>query len=211
VTRAIVFDYGGVLSHGQPTWDLLASFEAQLGWPAGSLAQRLFAGEAWELVSTGAISPEEHWEQVGVPLEPLLPPEFGKLRGDPFYLDELNQGVVELASWARLHFKVALCSNAMPSLMSHLQKNPDVLGLFDTVVISALVGLRKPDPAIFDLTAERLGLSLADCMLVDDKERNVSAARGRGMAGYLFTSASDLATSMRRWPASGWPVDARGP
>jgi putative hydrolase of the HAD superfamily len=53
---------------------------------------------------------------------------------------------------------------------------------FDAVVISGEVGLRKPEPAIYALAAERLGLSPSACVFVDDVEQNLSPARALGMA-----------------------------
>ena len=54
--------------------------------------------------------------------------------------------------------------------------------LFDAWVISAKVGLRKPDPAIYSLAAERLGLPPAACVFVDDLPGNLKPARAIGMA-----------------------------
>lgn len=54
---------------------------------------------------------------------------------------------------------------------------------FDDVVISAQVGLRKPDPAIFRLAARRLDVPEAACVFVDDLDLNVAAARELGMTG----------------------------
>ncbi|MGI9003642.1 MAG: HAD family hydrolase [Pseudonocardia sp.] len=53
---------------------------------------------------------------------------------------------------------------------------------FDAVIISDQVGLRKPDPAIFRLTAERLGLESSQCVFVDDVARYLEPARALGMA-----------------------------
>ena len=53
--------------------------------------------------------------------------------------------------------------------------------LFDAVIISGEVGLRKPDPRIYHLAAERLGLSPDVCVFVDDFRENVDAAAGVGM------------------------------
>lgn len=52
---------------------------------------------------------------------------------------------------------------------------------FDTVVVSAEVGMRKPDPDVFGLAAERLGVPLDQCVFVDDLDLNVAAAREAGM------------------------------
>ena len=62
-------------------------------------------------------------------------------------------------------------------------KLPEIDELFEVVVDSAFVGLRKPDPAIYELTLERLGgVSRRDCVFVDDLEVNCEAARALGMA-----------------------------
>jgi len=58
----------------------------------------------------------------------------------------------------------------------------ELLRRFDAVVISGEVGLRKPEPAIYALAAERLGLPPSACVFVDDIEQNLPAARALGMA-----------------------------
>jgi putative hydrolase of the HAD superfamily len=70
----------------------------------------------------------------------------------------------------------------------------DLAGLFDVVVISDQVGLRKPEPPIYDLTAAKLGLRPEDCVFVDDTPANLVTARHLGMATVHFTGApSDFA------------------
>ena len=61
--------------------------------------------------------------------------------------------------------------------------------MFDAVVISDQVHLRKPDPAIFLLTAGKLGLAPSDCLFVDDTEHNLPGAAGLGMGTLFFTGA----------------------
>jgi epoxide hydrolase-like predicted phosphatase len=69
-------------------------------------------------------------------------------------------------------------------------KLPEVDDLFEVVVDSAFVGLRKPDPAIYALTLERLGgVEATDCVFVDDLEPNCEAARALGMAAVRFETA----------------------
>jgi putative hydrolase of the HAD superfamily len=69
-------------------------------------------------------------------------------------------------------------------------KLPELDELFELVVDSAFVGLRKPDPAIYELTLERLGgVSAEECVFVDDLEHNCEAARALGMAAVRFESA----------------------
>jgi epoxide hydrolase-like predicted phosphatase len=69
-------------------------------------------------------------------------------------------------------------------------KLPEIDELFELVVDSAFVGLRKPDPAIFELTLERLGGVPAErCVFVDDLEPNCETARELGMATVRYESA----------------------
>ena len=56
-------------------------------------------------------------------------------------------------------------------------------GMFDVVVISGEVGMRKPEPEIFHLTLELMGLGPGDCVFVDDLPHNVVAAADLGIAG----------------------------
>jgi putative hydrolase of the HAD superfamily len=69
--------------------------------------------------------------------------------------------------------------------------------LFDVVVDSAFVGLRKPDPAIYRLTCERLAVAPEACLFVDDVEPNVAAAIAFGMAAVLFRSNEQAIAEMR--------------
>jgi putative hydrolase of the HAD superfamily len=69
-------------------------------------------------------------------------------------------------------------------------KLPEVDELFELVVDSAFVGLRKPDPAIFELTLERLGgVAPQRCVFLDDLDVNCEAARALGMAAVRFETA----------------------
>jgi epoxide hydrolase-like predicted phosphatase len=69
-------------------------------------------------------------------------------------------------------------------------KLPELDELFELVVDSAFVGLRKPDPAIYALTLERLGgVRPEDCVFVDDLDVNCAAAEAVGMAAVRFVSA----------------------
>jgi epoxide hydrolase-like predicted phosphatase len=91
--------------------------------------------------------------------------------------DEGMMGVVTRAREAGL--RTALLSNSWGN-----EYDRELLGrLFDTVVISGEVGLRKPEPEIYRLTASRLGVEPAQCVFVDDLAPNVRGAVAVGMVG----------------------------
>jgi putative hydrolase of the HAD superfamily len=78
--------------------------------------------------------------------------------------------------------KTALLSNSWGATGYERDRFPD---LFDDVVISAEVGVRKPEAEIYLLAARRLGVDPAECVFVDDLEQNVEGARAVGMTGLV--------------------------
>jgi epoxide hydrolase-like predicted phosphatase len=72
----------------------------------------------------------------------------------------------------------------------------DFPGLFDTVVISGEVGMRKPEPEIFLHAAATLGLEPRECVFIDDVEANVAAAIACGMAGIHHADAATTARDL---------------
>ena len=83
----------------------------------------------------------------------------------------------------RAGFRTGLLSNSWGDATAY---DPALLEeLFDAWVISSEVGVRKPDPAIYELAAERLGLQPAACVFVDDLPGNLKPARAIGMATVL--------------------------
>jgi len=73
----------------------------------------------------------------------------------------------------------------------------DFPGLFDTVVLSGEVGMRKPEEAIFLHAAQTLGLPPDECVFVDDMPANVAAAQALGMTGVLHTETASTARTLQ--------------
>jgi epoxide hydrolase-like predicted phosphatase len=105
-------------------------------------------------------------------------------------LRELDPRMLDLVRRAHdAGLRTALLSNAWGD------HYPDELwdGLFDAVVISRRIGMRKPDPRIFVHTAELLGLPPSACVMVDDLPHNV---RGAVAAGLVAVRHTDYATTL---------------
>jgi putative hydrolase of the HAD superfamily len=73
----------------------------------------------------------------------------------------------------------------------------DFPGLFDTVVLSGEVGMRKPEKEIFLHAAQTLGLAPEECVFIDDMAANVAAAQACGMTGVLHTEAATTARALQ--------------
>ena len=81
----------------------------------------------------------------------------------------------------------------------------DWLEMFDTVVISGEVGMRKPEREIFELTLDRIGLPAAECVFVDDMPHNIAAAAQAGLAGIVHRTFAETAGELEAlFPGAGW-------
>ena len=192
IVDAVVFDFGGVLTITERIREELHRYGRQLDLPEDTIVLAIGSGPAWEAVSTGAISEAEYWEQVADGFSSKLPPAFGRFQHGTLPYEELNPEVVALARQLRGQAKIGLLSNATISLAGYLRQLPSVVGLFDDMVISAQVGLRKPDLDIYRLAARRLGIDVARVVLVDDKVRNTLAAQNAGMRAITYESPEQL-------------------
>ena len=82
--------------------------------------------------------------------------------------------------------RFALCTNNVREWEPLWRAKLPIDDVFEVVVDSAFVGTRKPEPEIYAITLERLGLPAAACAFVDDLAVNVEAAREAGMSGIVY-------------------------
>ncbi|MHB8273930.1 MAG: HAD family hydrolase [Dermatophilaceae bacterium] len=77
--------------------------------------------------------------------------------------------------------------------------------MFDTVVISGEVGMRKPEREIFELALDRIGLPAAECVFVDDVPHNIAAAKEAGLVGIVHRTFEETASELAAlFPGAGW-------
>jgi epoxide hydrolase-like predicted phosphatase len=77
--------------------------------------------------------------------------------------------------------------------------------MFDAVVISGEVGMRKPEPEIFELALDRIGLPAGECVFVDDMAHNVVAAERAGLAGIVHRTFDETAGELEaHFPGARW-------
>ena len=131
------------------------------------------------------------WYAIGPSLNLTSRAEIDRFRRR-YYRDEfVNPKVVSLVK--RLHgvVRLAVLSNHPPGLDQWLE-DWQIRHLFDAVIASGDVGCAKPDPKIFQIGLDRLGLRPDETMFIDDTPGHVSAARELGIHGIVFTSAPQL-------------------
>jgi putative hydrolase of the HAD superfamily len=92
--------------------------------------------------------------------------------------------------------RFALCTNNVREWEPLWRPMLPIDEVFEVVVDSAFVGMRKPEPEIYALTLERLGLPAGECVFLDDLEINVEAARNAGMQGVVYRDTAQAITDL---------------
>ena len=180
----LVFDWGGVLMRteddsGRRGW------EAELGLPAGGADRAVFQSDAWREAQLGRCSVDECWKAIGASLG-LGRAELARFRHDFWVGDRLNRPLVRrIERWRAAGYRVALLSNYSLELEALLDEQ-GVRELFDPVVISAQEGIIKPGSHLFWRALNRIGVTPAEALLVDDFYENVSGARNVGLHAVHF-------------------------
>jgi HAD superfamily hydrolase (TIGR01509 family) len=108
----------------------------------------------------------------------------------------IDRGVVEIIEKLRASYAVGFLSNSPAQFIRDILVRNDLNVLFDTIMISGVEGLIKPDPAIFKRMMERMSIDPHDGVMIDDKPRNIEGARAAGMDGVVFESAEKLARDL---------------
>ena len=198
--RAVIFDLGGVLLRtvDQEPRRMLA---ARLGMGLSDLYHQIFSGESARLATLGKISTQEHWEQVRSHIG-ISPDEFPSAIQQFWDGDLLDQSLLGYLGTLRERFKVALLSNAWDIMRDMLENEWKIASIFDEVIISAEVGLAKPDHRIYQLTLSRLGVEADEAVFVDDFVENVDAARWLGMRVIHFRSPDQAREELERMLSS---------
>jgi epoxide hydrolase-like predicted phosphatase len=201
MNKAAIFDWGGVLMrtldyNPRHVWD------HHLGLPSGAVESIVFGVPAWEQAQLGTITPEAYWEAVGESLE-LDSEALAALREDFYSGDRLDEDLIELIVALReREVLIGLLSNNTLDLYDVIAAF-ELEQLFDAVLISAGVGLMKPDPMAYEVLLGQLGVAPHQAIFVDDFPANVEGARAVGMEAILYTPDVDLAAALERWLSVG--------
>jgi putative hydrolase of the HAD superfamily len=193
--EAVISDFGGVL-----TSPLVASFAAfqessgisleELGKAMATTGERRAANPLFEL-ETGRLSEAEFLgllaDQLTVQLDrPVSLEGFG----ERYFANLAPNGpfIDYMRGLRRRGYRLAICTNNVREWEPRWRAMLPVDEIFDAVIDSAFVGTRKPEPEIYRLTLEALGVDAAAAVLIDDIEENCRAARELGMRAVWFQS-----------------------
>lgn len=195
--KAVIFDFGGVLVRMTDDRPRVA-LAKQLGVSLSTLDNLVFFSESAQQASLGTISVSRHWEAVRAALG-INQEDMPGFLERYWSADDVNWTLLDFIRTLRPRYKVGLLSNAWDDLRLTLHNRWNIDGLFDELVISAEVGVVKPDARIFKLAHERLGVQPEEAIFLDDIAENVTAAQVLGMIALRFTNTQEAIAGIQRY------------
>lgn len=184
----ILYDAWGVIyTVGDDVQTLLRPYLQQKGFDID--AETLAA--AYAPARDGQVGPEQFWASLGLDRQAeTLEGEY--LRCVP----EIDPGFRPAAESLAGRYRLAMLSNCVGRWSQALRRRFGLEELLEHAIVSAEVGLSKPDPAIYQYTLRRLGCAGGDCVFIDDRPRNLRPAAAAGIRTILFArdgAAGDVA------------------
>src|SRR5450631_1243411 len=194
MVEAVIWDFGGVLTSSP--FEAFARFEVERNLPT-DIIRRTNATNHWE-------NAWAKFERAEVDLESfdsLFAAESlalgAEVRGKdvlPLLSGDLRPEIVEALKRVKAQFKTGCITNNLPanaigSASGRSLYIAEVMVLFDHIIESAKIGLRKPDPRIYRMMIEALGVDPKHCVYLDDLGVNLKPARDMGMTTIKVVNA----------------------
>ncbi|HMV30155.1 MAG TPA: HAD family phosphatase [Anaerolineales bacterium] len=181
--RVVFFDFGGVIQRTEyqaPRQQVAQRF----GMEYDDIDNIVFNSPTARQATVGEVPVEKHWEAVAKRLK-VSKEDVAAVEREFFAGDVIDHSIVEYLRSLRPRYKTGLISNAWSDMREYLvrQKLDDA---FDTLTISAEVGVAKPDAKIYLLALEQAQVEAEAAVFVDDVPANIEACEALGMKGILF-------------------------
>jgi putative hydrolase of the HAD superfamily len=190
---AIIFDYGEVLCHrNQQAWHDILAITA-LNIPE-------FESIYWRdrhHYDLGHFDGAGFWTRFGAHTGRTFTPEeiHALIDADVRMWTETDPAMLAwVAALQERGLSTAVLSNMVPEVLQAMRTQPRFAWLsgFTHLTWSCELHIAKPDPAIYQLTCEALGVPPKNCLFLDDKPENIRGAEAIGMQGILFTDLAQL-------------------
>lgn len=193
--EAVIFDFGGVLTSSP--FEAFSRFETERGLPADIIRRTNAANHlenAWAKFERAEVDIET-FDHLFAEESRALGAEVRGREVLPLLQGDLRPEMVEALKRIKAQFKTGCITNNLPanaigSMTGRSLYVAEVMVLFDHVIESAKIGLRKPDPRIYQLMVETLTVDPKNCLYLDDLGVNLKPAREMGMSTIKVASGA---------------------
>src|SRR3979411_1422002 len=201
MVEAVIWDFGGVLTTSP--FEAFARYESERGLPA-NIIRRTNAANHWENAWAkleGAEVDIETFDRLFAAESLALGAEVRGREVLPLLSGDLRPEMVEALKRVKTKFKTGCITNNLPanaigSIGGRSLYLAEVMVLFDHVIESAKIGLRKPDPRIYRMMVEALGVDPKNFVYLDDLGVNLKPARDMGMTTIKVVNAAQAITEL---------------
>lgn len=200
--KAVIFDFGGVFTSSP--LEAFARYERERGLPVGLIGRinsTNHQSNAWALFERAEIDIEEFDKAFAAEAKALGYDVPGK---DvlPLLAGDFRPEMIEALRRVKTRYKTGCITNNMPhnaaggTAAGRVLYAREVMELFDAVIESAKLGIRKPDPRIYHLMCKKLSVAPEECVYLDDLGSNLKPARAMGMITIKVESAAQAITDL---------------
>lgn len=195
--KAIIFDIGGVLIRTEDR-SHRNNLEKRLGLEPGESEILVFNGEMGRKAQHGEISSAElySWIQKHLGLDDAGIAQF---KHEFWAGDRLDTELIDFIKSLREKYTVCVISNFMDALPAMLKTEYPAADAFHFTVVSAHVGIMKPDPRIFEYTIKLLNLRPEETIFIDDFQHNIDGCQAVGMHGIHFKPHENLKQKLKEY------------
>ena len=201
--EAVIWDFGGVLTTSP--FEAFARFERERGFPLDIIRRTNAANHlenAWAKFERAEVDIEAFDELFAAESRALG----AEVRGKdvlPLLQGDLRPEMVEALKRIKVRFRTGCITNNLPANAIGSQSGrslyvAEVMVLFNHVIESAKIGLRKPDPRIYQMMVEALGVDPTNCVYLDDLGVNLKPARDMGMTTIKVISAAQAIAELEK-------------
>ncbi|RXH21585.1 MULTISPECIES: HAD-IA family hydrolase [Bradyrhizobium] len=201
--EAVIFDFGGVLTSSP--FEAFARFETARGLPVDIIRRTNAANHlenAWARFERAEVDIET-FDRLFAEESLALGAEVRGREVLPLLQGDLRPEMVEALKRIKAQFKTGCITNNLPanaigSMTGRSLYIAEVMVLFDHVIESAKIGLRKPDPRIYKMMVETLKVDPDNCVYLDDLGVNLKPAREMGMTTIKVTSGAQAIAELEK-------------
>ncbi len=184
--KAVIFDFAGVIGT-----------EAFYRWTEKNDPNRLedkpYYSSLADQVDEGSISKDQFVETLSkrlhIPKEEIWPGVRAEVK--------INLEMIELIKKLRKHYKIGMISNYLYEWLEKIIEENKLAQYFDQIIISSKIGIKKPDPRIFNMALDEFKIAPEEAVFIDDRDYQVEGAKAVGMNAFIFSGVEDLKEDLK--------------
>jgi HAD superfamily hydrolase (TIGR01509 family) len=195
--RAVISDLFDVLLIEGDT-ALCRAYEQRVNLPEGGLLQAMLRSPYFREAVAGRVTGEELWRDVARRIGES-PENWSMLVNLHRSIFILNTDLLAFIRSLRPRYKTAILSNTSSEVRAWITEEFHLERDVDLTIISSEERYHKPQPEIFRITLNRLGVQPEEALFIDDEARYVASAQALGMHAVQFSNTQQVIGEMKQW------------